>query len=165
MALNFSYTLSEQEVYTGLRLSGAYKSTGRRGLVETIVLVVFCIFFLIAYIRERDTFSLVMALVSAAVAVVLNLVPRLDMRKQAKKGRRDIKLRLYPDKLFVDTQDGSQKLLLDGSSTIRAVGRKQQRMVVVLMEKGGLLLIPERAIPKEIRGRALSILLQHDRDE
>ena len=35
-------------------------------------------------------------------------------------------------------------------------------MTAVLPEDGGLLLIPVRAIPKDVRGRALSLLLQNN---
>lgn len=157
-SLNFSYTLTEQEVYDGLRLSGLYKSAGKRGVVETVLLAVFLVFFVGTYAIQRDTFSLVMAIVSAAVLSALILVPRLDMKRQARKGQLDIKLRVYPDKLYVETEKGSQRVLLDGSSKVKAVGKKQQ-MVLVNIAEGGLLVIPVRAVPKDIRGQVLNFLL------
>lgn len=161
-SLNFAYTLTEQEVYDGLKLSGSYKTSGKRAVIETIVLVVFCIIFIVSYVLKQDVFSLVMAIVSAVFVLALNLVPRFDMRRQAKKGQLNVKIRLYPTKLYAETEQGSQPILLDGSSEIRAVG-KENRLVLVNIAGGGLLIIPVRAIPKDIRGQALSFLLQHDR--
>lgn len=162
MALNFSYTLTQQEVYDGLRLSGIYKTTGKRAVVETVILAVFCLFFVVSFCLKQEAFSLVMAIISAAVLLALNLVPRMDMRKQAKKGQLDVRIRLYPTKMVVETGDGTQTILLDGSSEIKAVGR-EHRLLVVRIAGGGLLIIPERSIPKEIRGQALNLLLQYDR--
>ena len=162
MALNFSYTLTQQEVYDGLRLSGTYKTSGKRALIETIVLVVFCMIFAVSYVLKRDVFSLVMAILTAVFVLALNFVPRMDMRKQAKKGQLDVKVRLYPTKMVVETGDGAQTILLDGSSEIKAVGR-EHRLLIVRIAGGGLLIIPERSIPKEIRGQALNLLLQYDR--
>ena len=85
--LEFSYTLTEKEVYDGLRLSGVYRTTGKRAVVETAILGVFCLFFLVSYVLQKETFNLIMTFVSLGVLLALNLVPRLDMRKQAKNCR------------------------------------------------------------------------------
>ncbi len=159
-ALPISYTLTEQEVYDGLRLSGVYKLTGKRALIESVLLGVFFLFFLVSFLMEWKSFDLAMTVVSGLVLLALNLVPRLDMRSKAKHGLRDIKLRLYPKKLYVETQAGSQCLELDGSVTIKVVKAKGGQLLTALLPEGGLLIIPLRAIPKEIRGQALNFLLR-----
>lgn len=126
------------------------------------MLGVFCVFFAGSFVIKRDMFSLCMALVSAVVLLALNLVPRIDMKRQAKKGKRDVKLRVYPDALYVETESGVQRVMLDGSSQVKNVG-KDHSLIVIKIAEGGLLIIPVRAIPKEIRGQALSFLLQHDK--
>ena len=103
-----------------------------------------------------------MTFVSLGVLLALNLVPRLDMRKQAKNCHRQVKLRLYPDRFFLETEAGSQSVLLDGSSEIKAAGKKENKLLIVHIAGGGLLVIPLRAIPEAIRGQALSFLLQGD---
>lgn len=160
--LEFSYTLTEKEVYDGLRLSGVYRTTGKRAVVETAILGVFCLFFLVSYVLQKETFNLIMTFVSLGVLLALNLVPRLDMRKQAKNCHRQVKLRLYPDRFFLETEAGSQSVLLDGSSEIKAAGKKENKLLIVHIAGGGLLVIPLRAIPEAIRGQALSFLLQGD---
>ncbi len=163
-SFQFSYTLTEQEVYDGLRLSGVYKLSGKRAWIETILLGVFFLFFLYSFLMERKGFDLAMTLISALVLVALNLVPRLDMRSKAKNGLREIKLRLYANKLYADTKAGTQSVDLDGSVPIRTVKTKEGQLLCVLLPEGGLLIIPLRAIPKEIRGQALSLLLGSGQD-
>ena len=107
-----------------------------------------------------------MSLVRTGAAYVLGvvlgvtLVPRLDMRKQAKQGQNTVKVRLYEKELYADTAQGSRKISLQGAK-VKTVGKKTQ-LTAVLPEDGGLLLIPVRAIPKDVRGRALSLLLQNN---
>ncbi len=160
--LQFSYTLTEKEIYDGLRLSGVYRTSGKRAIVETVILAVFCLFFFISYLFQKELFNLVMTFVSLGVLLLLNLVPRLDMRKQAKSCHREVKLRLYPDRFILETEAGSQSVLLDGTSEIRAVGKKDGKLLIVRIAGGGLLVIPLRAIPEGMRGQALSFLLQGD---
>lgn len=156
----FSYTLSEQEVFDGLQKSGVYKSSGTKALIETIVLAVLCVFFFFSYFSRGDIFSLVMGILSLVVILALNLIPRLDMKKQAEKGQKQVKIRLYQDKFYADTEVGSQPILLDGTSTIKTVG-KENPLVTVQIAGGGLLVIPVRSIPQEIRGEVMSLLLQN----
>ena len=59
-SFQFSYTLTEQEVYDGLRLSGVYKLSGKRAWIETILLGVFFLFFLYSFLMERKGFDLAM---------------------------------------------------------------------------------------------------------
>lgn len=160
--LIFSYTLTEKEVYDGLRLSGVYRTSGKRAVIETVLLAVFFVFFVVSYVWQPGAFNLVMAAVTLAVLLAVNLVPRMDMKKQAKQCHRDVKLRLTQDRLFLETGAGAQTVLLDGSSEIKVVGRKGEQQLVIFLAGGGLLVLPVRAIPQEMRGQALSILLRED---
>ncbi len=162
-SLQFDYTLTEGEIYDGLRLSGIYKTSGKRALVESILLAVFAAIFLGTYIWKQDVFSLIMAIVSLVLLVLLNVVPMADMKRQVKNCRRDVKLKLYAKSVFIETADGGQTIALDGTSKRKAVGKKGSQLITVRPETGGLLVIPLRAIPMEIRGQAVSILLQDDK--
>lgn len=71
-SIQFSYTLTEEEIYRGLRLSGIYKLTGKRALIESILLVVFFLFFFISFLIDQGTFDLVMSLVCAVLLAVMN---------------------------------------------------------------------------------------------
>lgn len=158
--IEFSYTLTEEEVFEGLKYSGIYKTSGKRAVIETSVLAVLFLFFLISFLYNKEFFNLVMGLITLGVVLGVTLVPRLDMRKQAKQGQNTVKVRLYEDKLYADTAEGSRKISLQGAK-VKTVGKKTQ-LTAVLPEDGGLLLIPVRAIPKDVRGRALNLLLQNN---
>lgn len=161
-SLQFSYTLTEQEAYRGLRLSGVYKGlTGKRAVVETILLAVFFLFFLGSYLVQWGSFDLALAVICLILLVVLNLVPHLEMKRRAKTNLRDVHIRMTRTKLWASTQAGEELFPLeDGSVEFRAVGReKDGRLLTAVSPKGDLLILPVRAIPQENRGWALSQLL------
>ena len=158
-SFQFSYTLTEGEVYDGLRLSGIYKQSGRRALVETLFLGALCLFFFLSFLWKGEAFDLGMTLVSGLVLLALNLVPRLDMRRRAKQGLRDVKLRLYANKLYIDTKAGTQSLELDGSTAVITAKGREGQLLLARLPESGLLVVPVRAIPREIRGQALNLLL------
>lgn len=84
-SLQFSYTLTQEEAYRGLRLSGVYKGlTGKRAVVESLLLVVFFLFFLVSYLLQRGGFDLAMAIICLILLGALTLVPHLEMKRRAK---------------------------------------------------------------------------------
>lgn len=151
----FDYVLTEDEIINGLKVSGKYKSIGKRGIVENIILIVFTMVFLISYINNRQTFELVMFIISILAILFLNLVPRIDMKRQAKRGQRDLRLRIYPDMIYVYAGDEPVKFSL--SEAIIKYGHKE-KVTVVRVEKGGMIVIPDRALPKENEGRIRAII-------
>lgn len=160
-SLQFSYTLTQEEVYRCLRLSGVYKGlTGRRAVVESLLLVVFFLFFLVSYLVQRGGFDLAMAVICLLLLGALTLVPHLEMKRRAKTEPREVRVRMTTTKLWAATPAGEQELPLDGSVEFRAVGReKDGRLVTGVSPQGGLLILPVRAIPQENRGWVLSLLL------
>lgn len=160
-SLQFSYTLTQEEAYRGLRLSGMYKGlTGKRAVVESLLLVVFFLFFLVSYLLQRGGFDLAMAIICLILLGALTLVPHLEMKRRAKTELREVHIRMTTTKLWATTQAGEQEFSLDGSVDFRVVGKeKDGRLVTGISPQDGLLILPVRAIPQEIRGRALSLLL------
>ena len=154
----FSYTLTEQEIYDGLKKSGIYKTSGKRAVIESVILGVFFLFFVWAFLYKRKFFEGVMAVVTLGVLLAVTFVPRHDMKKQAKTGRKDIKLRLYHDQLYIDAGETSNAVALDGTTEIKLL--EKEKLLVLLLQGGGLLIIPLRGIPKEYRGQVTSQLLQ-----
>ncbi|MGI6255824.1 MAG: hypothetical protein ACOYJZ_09375 [Acutalibacter sp.] len=161
-SLQFSYTLTEEEAYRGLRLSGVYKGlTGKRAVVETVLLVVFFLFFLGSYLVQRGTFDLAMAVICLILLGALTLVPHLEMKRRAKTNLRDVHIRMTRTKLWATTQAGEELFPLDdGSVTFRVVGKeKDGKLLTGVSPQDGLLILPVRAIPQENRGWVLSLLL------
>lgn len=158
--LKFSYTLTDQELYDGLRLSGIYKTSGKRAMIETGILGAFCLLFLASYFWKWEIFNLIMALVSLGVLLALNLVPRMDMKKQVKEAEREIRLQLSPLKIQVETKAGLKTIPLDGTSEIKLVGKPGKKLIVVRIATGGLFLLPLRVFPEAEREKALNWLLE-----
>lgn len=142
----FSYTLTEDEIVQGLKASGSYKSMGKRGIIETVILAAFTIFFVVSYFQRGQVFDIVMSGICILVMLMLNLIPRLDMRKQSRKGEKDVLLRIYPGKIYIYTKDDTITIEL-AKSKIRC-GSKSG-VYAIMMEQGGILVVPERVLPAE----------------
>jgi hypothetical protein len=156
--VELSYTLTQREAFDGLRLSGIYKTSGTRAIVETVILAVFCVYFIVSYILWKDLLNLVLAFVSFGVILGVTLVPRLDMLKQSKQPQRPIKLRLYPNKLYVDLE-GNTHAIDPSAAKIRLVkAGKEEKLITIMPSDGSLLVIPLRAVPKESLSLVLSLL-------
>lgn len=153
----FSYTLQEQEMINGLQTSGLYKGTGKRAYIETAVLVGLFILFVVFYVINRQPFDLVMAGICVAVGLLLNLVPYLDMRKKARECDKNINMRIYPYELYVYL--GKQTISVPLKKDTKITYSKKKAVYTVQPKSGGLLVIPERAIPQEKRGSIKQTLL------
>lgn len=156
----FSYTLTQKEAFDGLRLSGIYKTSGKRAAVETgILLLCFLLFFLSYFFCGKESFNLIMSFVSLGLILGLILVPRLSMYRQSKESGGEIQIRLYRDHFFIDLPKDSRKVPLDGSSPGKRVG-KEKTLITFLLLEGGLLVLPVRAIPKEKQEEAIRLFLR-----
>jgi hypothetical protein len=146
----FSYELTEEESLKGIRQSGIYKkSTGKRAIVESIILAVLTIFFLVSYIVSKNTTELVMSIICVVVFLLLNLMPRLSMRKHAAQGEKNLKLRVYPEQVYVYVGKTTFKIPINGETKI--VINEKSDIISLLPESRELLVIPKRAIPPAVR--------------
>lgn len=151
------YVLTPAEIYTGLKKSGLYKTSGKRAVIETILLAAMGIAFLVTFIVRRNPFDIAMFAVCCVVVFALNFLPRHDMKKQAKKGEDTLKLRVYSDRLYVYTKKESIPIELSGNAKVTHL--KADGLFVVLPQGGGALIVPERAIPDDDRAAIFKRLL------
>jgi len=155
----FSYILTEDEIVKGLKASGSYKSMGKRGIIETVILAAFTVFFLVSYFRTGQVLDVVMSGVCILVLTMLNLIPRLDMRKQSRKGQKDVMLRIYPGKIFIYTKDDTITIDIAKSKICYC---KKDEVYAIMMEQGGILVVPERVLPAEGRSDIKAYFKQAD---
>ncbi len=156
----FSYTLTQREAFDGLRLSGIYKTSGKRAVIETGVLILcFFLFFLSYFLCERETFNLVMSFVSLGLILGLVSVPRLSMYRHSRESGGEIHIRLYEDRFLIGLPKDLKEVLLDGSASGKLVGKRKE-LLTFLLSEGGLLVLPVRAIPEEKREKAVRIFLK-----
>lgn len=155
----FSYKLTEDEIVQGLKASGSYKSMGKRGIIETVILAAFTVFFLVSYFRGGQVFDMVMSGVCILVLLMLNLIPRLDMRRQSRKGEKDVMLRIYPGKIYIYMKNDTVTVDI-AKSKIRH--GKKDGVYVIIMEQGGMLVVPERVLPAEGKSDIKAYFAQAD---
>lgn len=158
-----SYTLTEQEVKDGLLLSGLYKTTGKRAVIETIILAALFVVFIISYVMKQRAFDLIMAFICMLAAVLLNLLPRLDMKKKAQDGEKNIKLRIYKGKIYIYLKEHTLTMELDDQ--VRIMRSEEKGLITVYPKSGGLLMIPERIFPKGSEAHILAMLTGTDKSK
>ena len=152
---DISYTLSDGEIYEGLKNSGFYKTSGKRALFETVILLVLFGIFAVSYVMNRNAFDIVMAVISLAVIVLIAIVPKMSMKKQVNQAERDVKMRIYQDEIMLYAQSGSvQKIILSETS----VKKLKSGLILLIITGGGLLLIPESKLKEQDRDEVIALL-------
>lgn len=157
---DLEYDLTEKEVLDGLRTSGIYKTSGKRAIIESAILAVFCAFFTYMAITRTDGFDIAMAALSFIVICALNIVPRYDMKKQSRVSDKHVKMRVYRDKDKIFVYGKTDPTPIDLSGDNKVVHAKKVEIISIILKSGGILIIPERVIPEEDREDVKSILLK-----
>lgn len=140
------FTPTEDEIYRALNKSGIYKTSGKRMIIENIILLAFCVYFIVSFcINMTDFFALVMAVICAVLTFVIWFVPHNDMKKQAKSGsKEEIRLSISEQMIKVGSGEKEWTLPLDGSCTEKTI---DEDILALRTPKNDLLIIPKRAIP------------------
>lgn len=150
-SIDLFYTLEEQEAYIGLKKSGLYKNTGKRALIENIVLAVFALFFFYGQFTNGDGwFNLVMGIVCVVFIIILNVVPVIDMKKQAKisSSGKELKMHLTLNKITMSDGKNTWSIPLDGTSKYKLVDN--DKLILIKTPDRQLVVLPTRAIPREM---------------
>lgn len=152
MEYEISFRLTQEEVEQGLKMFQKLLH-GRRIMVESILLGAMSVFFLVSFILNVQWFNIAMCCLCLAVIAALQLVPRLELKQLNPRVPRDIQLQLSVDDgtLQVRTVEGDAEVPLDGSTKIKHV----PNMIVMAPAKGGLLIIPKRAVDSEVLLKAI----------
>ena len=159
--IRFSYEISEKQYYDALRLTVDFKISARKLWIETGVAGAFGVLFLITFFMTLDVFSLAMGLLCIALVCVLNILPRLDLKRQARQLPGRAEAELSPEMLRVRLGEVPLEAPLDGSVTIKQVGNRRTGKLITLFLKGGtLVVVPVEAIPAQGREEALGWLLK-----
>lgn len=150
-SIDLIYTLEEKEAYTALKKSGLYKTSGKRAVIENIILALFAVFFFYGHFSNPGGwFNLVMGIVCVAFIIFINVVPAFDMKKQAKLSSQGKKLKMHltPNKLTMSDGENSWSIPLDGSSKYKLVD--DDRLILIITPERQMAVLPTRAIPREL---------------
>lgn len=141
-----SYTLTEEEIEKALQISGYYHIGRKRLIAENVILAVLFLFFLAAFAMNREWFTLAMALVCIAVAVMLYFIPKRDRKQKARQAEKKIRLRIYPTIIYYYGADNTVEIPLKQANI--QFDRKNQ-IFSFLPESGGFLAVPLRAFSQD----------------
>lgn len=144
-----SYSLTYNEAYHCLKNAGLYKTSGKRAIVYTVLMVIAALGFLISYIVKNDINWLIFSGVSIAVIVVIWLVPAIQLKKLAKinSDGKIIKARIYRDKILINTNDEKWEISLDTKNRLKIY---DDIYIFYTGEKGQIFVIPTRVLNEEI---------------
>ena len=160
-SIKFSYEVSLEDYYRALKLIGDFQISARKILIETVIMGAFSLIFFATFFHTFDLFSLFLGLACVVVLVLLNLLPRLELKRQAQQAPKAVSLELTPERLSVRLGEVAREVALDGSVTIKTVGKeKDGKLITVALSGGTLLVIPLESIPQQVSQQALSWLLQ-----
>lgn len=138
------YTLREQEVLSCLKTTDLCKTSGKRAVVETVLLTILFVTFLVSFFfRGYQVDSLVFAVICALLMGVIWIVPKQGLKNRARQlaGAKEISVEIYPDSIDIGEGEGAWSIPLDGTAMLE----KQERQMVVHAGKN-MLILPFRAI-------------------
>lgn len=147
-AIDFSYSLEEEEIYKSLKYSGLYKTTGKRAIIENAVLFAMGAMFVASYFQSRSNFNLIIGIICFIFIGVIAIVPTADMKSQAKKqAGKEIKMHLTMNKMIMKDDEDQWTIPLDGTSKCRIVDN--EKLILIITPDKQLISVPVRALPAD----------------
>lgn len=151
-----SYTLEESEIIDGMKISGVYRKNGKKSIIQMAVLLLVFGLFLVSFVMSGEFYNILLALFSLLIIAVVYFLPILDMKRHAKKGEKNVKIRVYQDKVYYYPKGETKIIELQGENY--AVYSKEKSVISVVIKTGGILIIPTRVISPEKIDRVLELL-------
>lgn len=142
--IKLSYELKIDEIFTCLKKFSYKKSKNKKIIVETVLLAIVCVLFLLDGILKRDINGYIFSVVSAVLIGVIWVVPDLIVKSHARELTKTSKMyvEVYPDEIIVGSDGIEKKIALDGKSKFANV----ENLFVIMPPNDNILIIPLRAI-------------------
>lgn len=154
--IRLSYVLTPEEYFKCLQHSGIYKSQGKRGIIEAVILGIISIIFFIAFFMTENISNIVFGCISMIFIAVLLIIPNIHMKSMAKimADGKVIEAEIYPDSVEIGRDDGAWKIELDGTSRIQEF----DNIIMIYADHNRSFAIPERAIDPDFLPEIKAIL-------
>jgi len=142
-----SYALTQQEAYLCLKKAGIFKTSGKRAIVYTILMIIAAAGFFVSFLLGQNVNWLVFAIISLLIIAVIWLVPYFQLKRLAKENAKGnvIKAKITEEKITIIGNDSSWKIPLDQTSRLS----QGDGLLVFHTQNKQLFAIPERAIRPE----------------
>ena len=142
--IQLSYVLKEHEILECLKSSGMMsRTTGKRAVIETIILGVLAVVFFVTYLVENKNDPLFFSGICLLVIAIIWIVPQVGMRRKARSltDGKEIKVVVYPDVIEIGENEGYWEIPLDGSCVLHRENR-----LLFLYSGSRALILPLRSI-------------------
>ena len=151
------YSLKKSEAYEGLKNAGIIKTTGKRSVGYTIILLVAIICFSVAYVIQKNINDIIFAVVSFAVLVAVWVVPKISLNNLAKANANGnvIRFKLYTNSLQIFCNENSWYIPLDNSNRMK---KCENIIMIKRIKDDRLFVIPLRSIEEDKKDIVLETL-------
>lgn len=141
--IKLSYILRQNEIVEGLKKSGFCKTTGKRAIIESVILAASAVLFLFTYFMKNDARSLPISIICVLLIAVIWIVPQQGMKNRAKQlaDGKEIHMEIYPDSIVTGEGEDRQEIPLDGSCEF-----EQHRNLYLIYYKNQTVILPLRSV-------------------
>ena len=155
--IGLNYVLRPEEVYECLKHSGFCKTSGKRAMVECVILGICAVMGMAAYFIHWNISGLILAVLCLALIAVVCLVPHLGMKRHARRiaNGKELHVEIYPDELQVGRGEGQWETPLDGTSILE----EYEELMVISTPHKKMLCIPMRSVEPNVLPDVQAMLL------
>lgn len=142
--IKLNYELKSDEIFTCLKNFSEYKKNNKKIIVETVFLSIVFVGFLLSGIFKNDINGYIFSVISVLLIVIIWTVPNMIIKNHARELTKsgEYSVEIYPDEIVIINNDIERIIKLDGKS----VFANEENLFIIIPPKGGILIIPVRAI-------------------
>jgi hypothetical protein len=146
--IKIRYKLDDKEIYESLKHAGYYNTSRTKAIIETALLLVVLILFLISFFIYGNIINIIMVFICAAVASAIWFVPHVLMKRQLENQKyrnKEINVEIYPDEIEIEG-DTEWEINLDGTSELKDC----DDMFILFLPNNHIFPIPKRVIEPSV---------------
>ena len=154
--IKLSYILRQEEILESLKQSGFCKTTGTRAVAEIVILAILTVVFIVTYILQKDTNSLVFGVISLLLIAIIWIVPQQGMKRRAKElvDGKEIHMEIYPDSIVMGEGEGRWEIPLDGTAEC-----EQANNLLLISFESRTIILPLRCVEPSVLSEVQAMII------
>ena len=142
--IKLNYELKTDEIFNCLKNFSEYKRKNKKVIIETVLLSIVFIGFLLSGLLKNDISGYIFSVISVLLIAVIWIVPNLIIKSHAKELSRlgNTYVEIYPDEIIIGNNGIEKNIALNGNSMFAVT----DDLYVIIPPKGNMVIIPIRAI-------------------
>ena len=154
-----SYVLTRDEIYSCLYHSGAVKTKGMRAVIQSIILAIAAVIFVVVYFTAKsqyNSYNIFFGAVCLITIAAIWIVPHMYLKSMSKMmaDGKTIEAEIYPTHIDIGSGEGKWSIQLDGKSYIEEF----DSIIMIFTSKDRTFAIPKRVIEPEVYNEISAIL-------